>query len=248
MTQPRAMLIVSGLGLSRTTKINAPPGWKKKPKNKKRKFRPRRRKPRPIVAPEEKAAETCGREPGRATFEQIEALEKSGYDGEVVMRWTKYHADKELQKHAARRRKSRMGDSARLALSRNGERESGPHGLELQQGSLGASPSSRGATGKDTAVQGGTPQEVFPPVAVTPSPSPERLSVEDFSRNQLKAALLAVVGTEWIDRDNAIRLAARRLGFERCGSRVRQAFASAVNGLIRQGRLEYDGSLIRGKN
>jgi len=37
----------------------------------------------------------------------------------------------------------------------------------------------------------------------------------------------------------------RRLGFERLGNRIRAAFASAVNGLIRQKRLGHDGSLIR---
>lgn len=247
MTQPRAILIF-GSKLSGTAKMIAQRGRKKKPKNKKGKFRQRRRKPLPIVSPEEKAAETCGREPGRVTAEQIRALEKSGYDGGVVMRWTKYHADKELQKHTARRRKSRMGDSSRPTLSRNGGRENRPCVLELQQGSLGASPSSHGATGKDATFQGRTPQEVFTPGAVTTSPSAERLSIEDFSRNQLKEAFLAVVGTEWEERDDVIRLAARRMGFERCGNRVRQAFGAAVTGLIRQGQLEYDGSLIHDRS
>jgi len=58
---------------------------------------------------------------------------------------------------------------------------------------------------------------------------------------------MAIVGTKWVERDDAIRLAARRLGFERCGSRVRQALASAVSGLIRQGQIDYDRSLIRQK-
>jgi len=70
-------------------------------------------------------------------------------------------------------------------------------------------------------------------------------SIRDFDRDALKAALLAVVGKDWIERDDAIRAAAQRLGFARLGKRIRAAFASAVNGLIRQGRLEYDGSLIR---
>jgi len=41
--------------------------------------------------------------------------------------------------------------------------------------------------------------------------------------------------------------ATERLGFGRLGKRIRAAFASAVNGLIRQNRLEYNGSQIRRK-
>lgn len=83
-----------------------------------------------------------------------------------------------------------------------------------------------------------------PPVA-PPAPAAESLSISTFSRDQLKEALVAVVGTDWVERDDAIRAAARRLGFERCGKRIRAAFASAVNGLIRQGRLRYERTLVR---
>jgi len=72
-------------------------------------------------------------------------------------------------------------------------------------------------------------------------------SIADFDRDQLKAALLAIIDAKWVERDDAIRLAARHLGFERCGSRVRQAFASAVNGLIRQKELQYEGTQVRRK-
>lgn len=43
----------------------------------------------------------------------------------------------------------------------------------------------------------------------------------------------------------AIRAAARHLGFKRTGSLIRDAFKSAINGAIRRGLLEYDGQLIR---
>ena len=84
--------------------------------------------------------------------------------------------------------------------------------------------------------------------AVAPrAPTAESPSINAFSRDQLKAALLEVMGSEWIERDDAIRAAAERLGFARLGKNIRQAFASAVNGLIRQKHLEYDGSQIRRK-
>ena len=38
---------------------------------------------------------------------------------------------------------------------------------------------------------------------------------------------------------------AERLGFGRLGKRIRAAFASAITGLLRQNRLEHDGSQIR---
>ena len=79
----------------------------------------------------------------------------------------------------------------------------------------------------------------------TPGARPPPPVIDNFSRDQLKEALLAVVGSDWVERDEAIRAAARRLGFDRLGKRTRAAFASAVNGLIRKKQFEYDGSLIR---
>ena len=43
----------------------------------------------------------------------------------------------------------------------------------------------------------------------------------------------------------AIRAAARHLGFKRTGSLIRDAFKSAINGAIRRGLLEYGGEMIR---
>ena len=53
------------------------------------------------------------------------------------------------------------------------------------------------------------------------------------------------MGRKWWTRDDAIRAAARRLGFRRTGSHISKAFKSAINGAIRRGSLEYDGQLIR---
>ncbi|HUU90968.1 MAG TPA: hypothetical protein VM238_07140 [Phycisphaerae bacterium] len=72
-----------------------------------------------------------------------------------------------------------------------------------------------------------------------------RPTVQDLDRHQLRAALLEVVGTDWIERDDAIRAAARSLGFQRCGKHIHKAFASAINGLLRQKRLESTGSMVR---
>jgi hypothetical protein len=92
--------------------------------------------------------------------------------------------------------------------------------------------------------------------AAEPAPAPtspaarnasESPSIADFDRDQMKEALLAVVGTNWMERDAAIRAAAKRLGFGRLSNRIRAAFASAVNGLIRQKELQYEGTQVRRK-
>ncbi len=53
------------------------------------------------------------------------------------------------------------------------------------------------------------------------------------------------MGKKWWVRDDAIRAAARRLGFRRTGSQIRDAFKSTVTGAIRRGLLEYDGKSVR---
>jgi len=61
----------------------------------------------------------------------------------------------------------------------------------------------------------------------------------------LISALLKGMGRKWWTRDDAIRAAARRLGFHRTGTQIREAFKSAINGAIRRGLLEYDGNRVR---
>ena len=135
------------------------------------------------------------------------------------------------------------------ARARNGKDEAAMplFDREITQG-FELRPPSRAVTrrlGFAPAREAGAPPPALAPAPPAPRDASEPLSIADFDRDQLKAALLKVVGAEWIERDEAISLAARHLGFERCGKRIRQAFASAVNGLIRQKHLGHDGSLIR---
>ena len=74
---------------------------------------------------------------------------------------------------------------------------------------------------------------------------PSTRSINDYDREDLKKALLSVIRTAWWERDDAIRAAARYLGFAHAGKRIQAAFKSAITGLLRQNRLESDGSLIR---
>jgi hypothetical protein len=73
----------------------------------------------------------------------------------------------------------------------------------------------------------------------------ECATIGDYTRDELIGTLLAAMGTTWWDREDAIRAAARRLGFRRTGSQIRKAFKSAINGAIRRGLLEYDDQIIR---
>jgi hypothetical protein len=70
-------------------------------------------------------------------------------------------------------------------------------------------------------------------------------SIDKYSREQLKQYLQSVMGTTWWDQEDAIRAAVRYLGFRRTGSAIQEAFRSAINGAIRQGLLERDGTMLR---
>jgi methylaspartate ammonia-lyase len=61
----------------------------------------------------------------------------------------------------------------------------------------------------------------------------------------LKEYLLAAMGSAWWEQDDAIRAGTRYLGFRRTGSAIVEAFKSVINGLIRQGLLERDGSRLK---
>jgi hypothetical protein len=74
---------------------------------------------------------------------------------------------------------------------------------------------------------------------------PDYRSIDDYDRERLKDALCSVMGAVWWEREGAIREAARYLGFQHCGKRIRAAFTSALTGLIRQNQLEHEGSQIR---
>lgn len=69
--------------------------------------------------------------------------------------------------------------------------------------------------------------------------------IADYPRPLLKKALLSVLGGTWWEEADAIRAAARYLGFERASPGIQDAFKSAIRGGIRQGLVERDGQLIR---
>jgi len=73
----------------------------------------------------------------------------------------------------------------------------------------------------------------------------ECATIDDYTRDELIGTLLAAMGSGWLDREDAIRAAAHRLGFRRTGSQIRKAFKSAINGAIRRGLLDYDDHIIR---
>jgi hypothetical protein len=73
----------------------------------------------------------------------------------------------------------------------------------------------------------------------------ECANINHYSRDELIEALLATMGNIWWEREDAIRAAARRLGFRRTGARITKAFKSAINGSIRRGFIESDGEMIR---
>jgi len=72
-------------------------------------------------------------------------------------------------------------------------------------------------------------------------------SITDYPGDMLKKTLLSVIGRTWTDREEAITLTARHLGFERTGKKIKQALKSAITGLLRQDELESDsdGSVRR---
>jgi hypothetical protein len=70
-------------------------------------------------------------------------------------------------------------------------------------------------------------------------------NISAYSRDELISTLLSVMGVVWWEREEAIRAAARHLGFRRAGSLIRDAFKSAINGALRRGLIERDGQQIR---
>jgi hypothetical protein len=71
-------------------------------------------------------------------------------------------------------------------------------------------------------------------------------SIGDYDREFLKDQFLASLrGKAWGERDDAIQAFARWLGFRRTGGNIDETARSLINGLIREGRLEADGSRIR---
>lgn len=69
--------------------------------------------------------------------------------------------------------------------------------------------------------------------------------IGDYPRDLLKKYLLGMMKGNWWEQDEAIRAAARHLGFRKAGKSIQAEFTSAIRGAIRQGLIDRDGSLIR---
>lgn len=69
--------------------------------------------------------------------------------------------------------------------------------------------------------------------------------ITDFTREEQINALLGAMGRGWQERDDAIRAAARYLGYTRTGARIQKTFKSVINGAIRRGLLEAHRGQIR---
>jgi hypothetical protein len=69
--------------------------------------------------------------------------------------------------------------------------------------------------------------------------------VRDYEREFQKENFLSAIGRSWIEREDAIRLFARWLGYARTGPVIEDTARSLINGLLRGGRLEKDGERIR---
>jgi hypothetical protein len=71
-------------------------------------------------------------------------------------------------------------------------------------------------------------------------------TIEQYDREALKEQFLASLsGRQWVERDDAIRAFARWMGFRRTGQVIDETARSLINGLLREGRLERNGSQIR---
>jgi hypothetical protein len=70
-------------------------------------------------------------------------------------------------------------------------------------------------------------------------------AITDYDQAILEAQLLAAIGSSWTNKDEAIRDAARRLGFLRTGRRIREAFEAVIRSLASAGRIQAEGLSIR---
>lgn len=71
-------------------------------------------------------------------------------------------------------------------------------------------------------------------------------SIDQYERDFLKDQFLASLdGITWTEREEAIRAFARWLGFSRTGPNINEKARSLINGLIREARLESQGTRVR---
>lgn len=66
-------------------------------------------------------------------------------------------------------------------------------------------------------------------------------TIDDYPCDLLIEYLLAAMGGTWFDRSDAMRAAARHLGFRRTGKNIVAVLKSAINAAIRRGLLERGG-------
>ena len=70
--------------------------------------------------------------------------------------------------------------------------------------------------------------------------------IAEYERDFLKEQFIASLQSRsWRERDETIRDFARWLGFKRTGNVLDETVRSLINGLLREGRLEAEGTLIR---
>jgi hypothetical protein len=69
--------------------------------------------------------------------------------------------------------------------------------------------------------------------------------LRDYERDSMKSDFLGAIGRTWTEREDAIRLFARWLGYARTGPVIIETARSLINGLTCEGRLEKDGDRIR---
>ena len=72
-----------------------------------------------------------------------------------------------------------------------------------------------------------------------------RLTAQDirnYDRNWLKESFLGALGRTWVSRDESFRQLARWLGYARTGPNIEETARSLIRGLLREGRIETDGT------
>src|SRR5262249_12345720 len=71
-------------------------------------------------------------------------------------------------------------------------------------------------------------------------------SISGYDREHLKSQFLASLPIyQWVERDDAVRTFARWMGFRRTGPSIVECTRSLINGLLREDRLEREGTTIR---
>lgn len=65
--------------------------------------------------------------------------------------------------------------------------------------------------------------------------------LEDYDRNFLKDQFLGAIGRKWVEREEAIRVFTRWMGYARTSEGMMEVGRSLINGLLRTQELESEG-------